>query len=129
MKNLVKVTSTLVLCVAMVVAFSGAVRATGAQSLFANTNETTSNNSVDNNTISNNTASNNTTASNAPILTPTTPNITNNTVNNVVNNTPKKQEETIPKTGENDIFIVLGVGIIALAIGAVAYRNSKKYSL
>ena len=129
MKNLVKVTLTLVLCVVMIVAFSGVVKVSGAQSLFANTNETnTSNNSTDNNTVANNTVNNNTT-SNAPILTPTTPNITNNTVNNVVNNTPKKQEETIPKTGENDIFIVLGVGIIALAIGAVAYRNSKKYSL
>ena len=76
-------------------------------------------------TVDNNTAVNNTAVSNTPLISNQIGNTTP-----VVNNTPvNKVEETIPKTGENDIFIVAGVGVIALAIGAVAYRNSKKYSI
>ena len=127
MKNLVKITTTIILSVAMVVVFSGVVNADSV--LFNNNNNTTNNttNETTNNTT-NNTPVNNTTPSGGILNNTNVP--TNNTpVNNTTPVVVNKTEETIPKTGENDIFIVAGVGVIALAIGAVAYRNSKKYSI
>lgn len=123
MKNLVKITTTIILAVAMVVAFSGVVNADSV--LFNNNNNTTNNttNEVTNNATTNNTAN----TSGGGILN----NTVNTPVNTPVNNTPvvNNTTETIPKTGENDIFIVAGVGAIALVMGAVAYKNSKKYSI
>lgn len=35
----------------------------------------------------------------------------------------------LPQTGENDIYIVSAIGLVALVIGGVAYIKSKKYSM
>ena len=35
----------------------------------------------------------------------------------------------LPKTGENDIYIVSSIGLVVLAIGGVAYIKSRKYSM
>lgn len=35
----------------------------------------------------------------------------------------------LPKTGENDIYIVSAVGLVVLVIGGVAYIKSRRYSM
>lgn len=35
----------------------------------------------------------------------------------------------LPQTGENDIYIVSAIGIVALVIGGLAYTKSKKYDM
>lgn len=35
----------------------------------------------------------------------------------------------LPKTGENDIYIVSSIGLVVLVIGGVAYIKSRKYSM
>ena len=35
----------------------------------------------------------------------------------------------IPQTGENDIYMITTIGIVAIAIGGIAYAKSKKYDI
>lgn len=35
----------------------------------------------------------------------------------------------LPKTGENDIYIVSAIGLVVLVIGGVAYIKSRRYSM
>lgn len=47
---------------------------------------------------------------------------------NQVNVTPGNNNN-LPQTGENDVYIVSVVGAIALVIGSVAYIKSRKYDI
>lgn len=47
---------------------------------------------------------------------------------NQVNVTPGNNDN-LPQTGENDVYIVSVVGAIALVIGSVAYIKSRKYDI
>ena len=85
MKNLVKITTTIVLWIAMVVAFSGAVNA-GAKA-YLQTQMKQQIITVGNNTVEI-IRSNNTTTNNAPIIANKQMLQNNTPVNNVVNNTP-----------------------------------------
>ena len=58
-------------------------------------------------------------------------NLNNNlTKENHVNitNTPSNNTN-LPQTGENDFYIVTGVGFVAVVIGSVAYIKSRKYDI
>lgn len=35
----------------------------------------------------------------------------------------------IPQTGESDVYIVAGIAILTVAVGAVAFMKSKKYNI
>ena len=35
----------------------------------------------------------------------------------------------IPQTGENDIYMITGIGIAAIVIGGIAFAKSKKYDI
>jgi len=64
---------------------------------------------------------------------------TSNTANtaNTTNTTPRNNivktnnintgNKDLPQTGENDIYIVTGIGILAIAIGGFAYIKSKRF--
>lgn len=55
--------------------------------------------------------------------------LNNNLVkDNQVNTTPGNNDN-LPQTGENDIYIVSAVGAIALIIGSVSYIKSRKYDI
>ena len=77
-----------------------------------------------------NTLLNNTTNTAVNNTTNTVVNNTTNTTNNVaVNNINDDADKDIPQTGENDIYIVAGIGALALAIGGFAFIKSRKYSI
>lgn len=70
----------------------------------------------------------------------TTNNVTNNTTRNttvlntsnnttVVNNINQNVTKDLPKTGENDTYVIAGIGILAIVIGGVAFIRSKKYDM
>ena len=44
---------------------------------------------------------------------------TTNTINNI--------SKDLPKTGENDIYVVTAIGVVAIAVGAFAFAKSRKY--
>ena len=68
---------------------------------------------------------------------------TNNTNTNTarpVNNAKKKEnvlrvneindaEKDLPQTGETDIYIVAGIAVIAISVGAFAFIKSRKYDI
>ena len=66
-------------------------------------------------------------------VTPTTGNTTGNTLGNVQTNIVKindiGSEKDLPQTGENDIYMITAVGIVAVVIGSVAFIKSKKYDM
>ncbi len=37
-------------------------------------------------------------------------------------------DKDIPQTGETDVYIVAGIAVIAVAVGAFAFMKSKKYN-
>lgn len=66
-------------------------------------------------------------------------NSTNNTTNTAVNNTVAKEnlvqvnqindaDKDIPQTGETDVYIIAGIAVVAVAMGAFAFVKSKKYN-
>lgn len=64
----------------------------------------------------------------APVKTNTTvKNTTSNTV--IVNNINDNASKDLPKTGETDTYIIATVGVIAIAVGGIAYIISKKYNM
>ena len=92
------------------------------------TNITLSENTTENATGATDTNNNQTTvapAANSIIVNNLNTNVTKDT--NVTNTTPVKSQ--IPQTGENDIYIVSAIGVVALAIGTVAYLKSRKYDI
>lgn len=38
-------------------------------------------------------------------------------------------DKDIPKTGESDVYIVAGIAIVAVAVGAFAFMKSNKYKI
>jgi LPXTG-motif cell wall-anchored protein len=79
---------------------------------------------VNNNTVeANNTTSNEAAA--APVPLNTTP---VNTLNsNVAKDNVTNTTEYVPQTGENDTYIIAGIGIVAVAIGLFSFVNVKRY--
>ena len=84
------------------------------------------------------------------LITNLTSNPTNNTTNTnllntntnarPVNNAEEKEnivsvnqindaEKDIPQTGETDVYIVAGIAIITIAVGAFAFIKSRKYNV
>lgn len=66
----------------------------------------------------------------------TTVNTVQNTTTNIlgVTNTVRVNNindasKDIPQTGENDIYMIATIGIVAIAIGGIAYAKSKKYDI
>ncbi len=57
----------------------------------------------------------------------TVKNTTSNTV--IVNNINDNASKDLPKTGETDTYIIATVGVIAIAVGGIAYIISKKYNM
>lgn len=55
----------------------------------------------------------------------------NTTTNKAVLNSAniEAEKDDLPKTGENDVYIVSAIGAIALAIGGVAYFKSRKLDM
>ncbi len=52
----------------------------------------------------------------------------NTTKRNIVKvNNINTGDKDLPQTGENDIYIVTGIGILAIAIGGFAYIKSKRF--
>ena len=63
----------------------------------------------------------NTAGNNVPLITPT---------NNINKNVTKEEEKKdLPQTGENDTYVVMGIGIVALTVGGIAFVRSKKYEM
>ena len=67
-------------------------------------------------------------------------NVTENTAANTVQNTAltnnvqkvnniNDASKDLPQTGENDIYIITVIGMVAIAIGGVAFAKSKKYDI
>ena len=66
-------------------------------------------------------------------------NVTNNTVNTttlnttkntaIVNNINQNVTKDLPQTGENDTYVIAGIGILAVIIGGVAFIRSRKYNI
>lgn len=114
MKNFKSLLIVLFAIVAVVL-FLGtkSVDATSSDKIVLNPSSTTSNNTS-------NSTSNNTT--NTLNTTNTSTNLVNTTTTNNVNSDLTKD---LPKTGETDTYIIAGIGVIALAIGTVAFIKSK----
>lgn len=83
---------------------------TNSSSSSSTTNRTT-------NSTTNSTTTTNSSSSNATLNTANTTRVNSTVVNNINN---------IPKTGENDTYVIFSIGIIALVIGSVAYIKSRK---
>lgn len=76
------------------------------------------------------TSGGNTTPLNTTGLNTTTTNTTplNTTRTNIVKtNNINTGDKDLPQTGENDIYIVTGIGILVIAIGGFAYIKSKRF--
>lgn len=59
-----------------------------------------------------------------------TSNTTANTItrtNVIKTNNINTGDKDLPQTGENDIYIVTGIGILVIAIGGFAYIKSKRF--
>ena len=81
------------------------------------------------------------TNSNANNVNTTNTNNTNNTnTARPVNNAEEKEnvlkvneindaEKDLPQTGETDIYIVAGIAVIAISVGAFAFIKSRKYDI
>ena len=66
---------------------------------------------------------------------------TNTGTNNQAVNSPEQKENIVqvnqindaekdlPQTGETDIYIVAGIAVIAIAVGAFAFIKSRKYNV
>ena len=124
MKNLRKnLIISLVMVVAIALLFARGVYASGFQ---LNGGNTTGNaTSLTNTEGTQNSTSNQTTNQTSRNTT-----TLNTTATNVVKvNTVSDGEKDLPQTGENDIYIVTMVGVVAVVIGTVAYVKSKKYSM
>ena len=128
------------LIIALLIVMANGVQATSPTLIFGNNttaNTTTTNgvgdattgvNGVTTNTSTLNTATGNASVANVtPTKDPATVNVTNTSKNNTTNTT--KGSGNLPQTGENDIYIVSGIGLVALAIGGVAYMKSRKYDM
>lgn len=125
MKNLSKnvIVSLVVVTISLFV-LAGAAYATG---LNLNPTTTPANNQQQNNQPTNATGNQTRNTVTTPTTTPSTsaPRNTSDTVK--INDVGT--EKDLPQTGENDIYVITLVGIVAVAIGAVAYVKSKKYDL
>lgn len=90
--------------------------------LTPNNGTTTGNQTL--NQVNNNTTNNvvNNTTTNTTVL-----NTTRNTA--IVNNINQNVTKDLPQTGENDTYVIAGIGILAIAIGAVAFIRSRKYNI
>lgn len=87
-------------------------------------NNTTSSIIIPTNTITSNTTTETTTTTNTTNTTNTTPVATTNTTKSVYNNTTS----TLPKTGENDIYVVTAL-ILVCGISAIyAYKKIRDYN-
>lgn len=63
----------------------------------------------------------NTAGNNVALITPT---------NNINRNVTKEEEKKdLPQTGENDTYVVMGIGVVALTVGGIAFVRSKKYEM
>jgi LPXTG-motif cell wall-anchored protein len=73
---------------------------------------------------------NTTNATNSTNVTALTTNTsTTNTTSVVKVNTINDASKDLPKTGENDVYIISAIGVIAIIVGIAAYAQSKKYDL
>ncbi len=138
MKNLRNyVILSVIIVMAVLVGMAQGVNASGTV-LFPTSNSNTDTNTSTNITLSESTTENATgatdTNNNQPTAAPAANSIIVNNLNtnvtkdtNVTNTTPVKSQ--IPQTGENDIYIVSAIGVVALAIGTVAYLKSRKYDI
>lgn len=132
------------LIIALLVIMANGVQATSPTLIFGNnttTNTATTNSSAvgapttgingvtTNTTTTNSTLTTNVTPTNVtPTKDPATVNVTNTAKNNTTTNTTK-EKGNLPQTGENDIYIVTGIGVVALIIGGLAYMKSRKYDM
>ena len=141
MKNLRNyVILSAIIVMVVLVGMAQGVNASGTV-LFPSSTSTTTTNDTNTNTSTNftlteNTAGNSTGASSTNTSTQPATNsiIVNNINNNVakdtnVTNTTTPAKNQIPQTGENDVYIVSAIGVVALAIGTVAYLKSRKYDI
>lgn len=69
----------------------------------------------------------NSTGTNTAGSTNTTPLNTTSNITKV--NTVSDGNKDLPQTGENDIYIVTAIGVVAIALGGIAYIKSKKYEM
>lgn len=89
--------------------------------IFGNDTSNTTTNSASNTSNTSTTTSTNTSVLN------TTKTTTTNT--QIVNNINDNASKDLPKTGENDTYVIATVGAIAIVVGGIAFIISKKYNM
>ncbi|MBR3324826.1 MAG: LPXTG cell wall anchor domain-containing protein [Clostridia bacterium] len=102
---------------------------TGNTALVGADTNTSGVNGVTNTTPPLNTTTNVAVSNITPTKDPATVNVTNTTPKNTTNTNTTNGNGKLPQTGENDIYIVTGIGLVALVIGGVAYMKSRKYDM
>ena len=112
---------SMVMIFAVLALMMNSVNASGDFLLTPNNGTVTTN--LTNNTVTNNVANN--TVNNT--VNTTTLNTTRNTA--IVNNINQNVTKDLPQTGENDTYVIAGIGILAIIIGAVAFIRSRKYNM
>ena len=111
---------SLVMVFIAMVLFANTVNASSSFIFGNDTSNTTS--STTSNTTSN-TANTNT----STVLNTTT--TTSSTNTQIVYNINDNASKDLPKTGENDTYVIATVGAVAIVVGGIAYVISKKYSI
>ncbi len=125
MKNLRKnALISLFIVLAIIVLFSRGVRATDSLLVYG---------SGDNTAVQNQATDTTNTAQQNAVLNTVTNELSTNvlgTTNTVqkVNNINDASKD-IPQTGENDLYIISLIGMVAIVIGGVAFAKSKKYDI
>ena len=128
MKNLRKyaVVSVIATLVVLAMSLTSVKASSGLMFTLNSTTGNDTNASTNTSTNASTNASTNISASTANSTTniaSTTGNITNKSINDGLT------KDNIPQAGENDIYIISGIGIIAIVIGGVAYIRSRKYNM
>lgn len=123
-----------ILSVAMILAVLAlSMRGVNAQSGFLLSANNTGSNSTSNTANTTNTANTSNTANTANTAnTSTTKLTTSNNINankDVPATTNTTETTSLPKTGENDVYVISAIGALALVIGGVAYARSRKLDM
>ncbi len=117
---------SLVMVLAILFFINKGVNASGIAIVYSNS--ATNNTTTENNTTANNTTANNTTTQVTPL---TTNVVKTNTINDASkdNGSTSLTDKQIPKTGENDIYVISAIGFVAIVVGIFSYAKSKKYDI
>ena len=110
---------SLIIALATIAILSGTVNANGLLLL-----NTTSENQATENTATPTTPAENNVSTNLLGVTNTATPTNVQSVNNI-----NDASKDIPQTGENDVYMITAIGVVAIVIGGIAYARSKKYDI